>query len=120
MSARRQRPEQSNSAQRVCAYPCARAPNLFAFHPSDGGWRSKTEARVFAGLGVQPGTPDLIIIYAGRTYGLELKADGGRLSDTQRDSTRPWRGRRDRRVADGLDEAIAWLEQHDLLRGRAT
>jgi len=31
---------------------------------------------VFKGLGVKAGVPDLILIHDGRTYGLELKADG--------------------------------------------
>jgi hypothetical protein len=34
-------------------------------------------------LGVRSGTPDLIIIKAGRAYGLELKAPGGTLTPSQ-------------------------------------
>jgi hypothetical protein len=37
------------------------------------------EARIFGGQGVVAGIPDVIIVHEGKTYGLELKAAGGRL-----------------------------------------
>ena len=95
--------------------------DVYWFHVGNGGWRSPAEARVFAGLGVRPGVPDLILIRAGTTYGLELKADnGGRLSDAQRDAHEAMRrAGAIVHTAIGLDDAIGWLEQHSLLRGRA-
>jgi hypothetical protein len=95
--------------------------DAYWFHVGNGGWRSPAEARVFAGLGVRPGVPDLILIRAGTTYGLELKADnGGRLSDAQRDAQEAMRlAGAIVHTAVGLDDAIGWLEQHSLLRGRA-
>ena len=44
------------------------------------------------GLGVRAGVPDVIAIKDGRTYALELKAEGGRLSEAQeRAFARCWR-----------------------------
>jgi hypothetical protein len=96
-------------------------PNLFWCHVPNGGWRSPIEAKIFRGLGVKAGVPDLILVKAGQVYGLEIKTERGRLSNTQRDTIEAMRaagaivG-----VAHGIDEAIAWLERHDLLRGRAS
>jgi hypothetical protein len=95
------------------------APGVFCFHPPNGGWRSKTEAAIFKGAGVVAGVPDVIVIKAGRVYGLELKAESGRLSNTQRDTLAAMTiagaicG-----VSFGLDQALRWLESHALLRGR--
>jgi hypothetical protein len=59
------------------------APNLFAFHPANGGWRSRIEARILKGLGVRAGVPDVIAVKDGCTYALELKPPGGRLTQAQ-------------------------------------
>jgi hypothetical protein len=58
-------------------------PNLFWMHIPNGGWRSPTEAMVLKGLGVTPGAPDIFLVHAGKTFGLELKTEGGRLSPAQ-------------------------------------
>jgi hypothetical protein len=69
---------------------------------------------------VKPGVPDLLLLLAGRLYLLELKALRGRLSDDQIETQEKLRqagavvGN-----AVGLDQAIAWLEDHGLLRGKA-
>jgi len=97
------------------------APGLFAFHPANGGYRSRTEAAIFAGLGVVPGVPDLILIHDGQTYGLELKADRGRLSPAQTEChARLEAAGAIVAVARGLDAAIAQLEEWGLLRGMMT
>src|SRR5262245_58472225 len=59
------------------------APNVFAFHPANGGFRRPTEAAIMKGLGVVPGVPDVIAIHQGRCYAMELKAEGGRATDKQ-------------------------------------
>jgi hypothetical protein len=53
------------------------APAMFAFHPANGGWRSRVEAAILKGVGVRAGVPDIIAIKGGRCYALELKASGG-------------------------------------------
>jgi len=70
------RPEQLLQ-RAVCEHLNTRAvPRCYWFHVGNGGWRSPIEAKAFKGLGVKAGVPDLILIHDGRTYGLELKADG--------------------------------------------
>lgn len=59
------------------------ADDVFAFHVPNGGGRSAIEAAILKGLGVRGGVPDVIAIKGGRTYGLELKVPGGRVSDVQ-------------------------------------
>jgi hypothetical protein len=61
---------------------CAR-PGVFAFHVPLGGYRSPVEAAVFKGIGTRAGIPDVIILFEGVCYALELKAESGRVSDVQ-------------------------------------
>ena len=54
-------------------------PGVFFFAVPNGGKRNVIEASHLKDQGVRPGVPDLILIHDGRTYGLELKADRGRV-----------------------------------------
>ena len=38
------------------------ASTVFAFHPANGGWRSRVEAAILKGMGVRAGVPDIIAI----------------------------------------------------------
>jgi hypothetical protein len=97
------------------------APGVFAFHPANGGWRTRTEAAILKSLGVVAGTPDVIAIRDGRAYALELKVKDGRLSPAQRWAHAALRqAGAEVAVATGLDEALAWLEQCGMLRGRVS
>jgi hypothetical protein len=71
-------------------------------------------------MGVVAGVPDIILINAGRVFGLELKAAGGHSSTAQRE-TMPAMERAGATVARAqrLDAALAQLEVWGLLRGRA-
>jgi hypothetical protein len=84
---------------------------LFAFHVPNGGWRTRTEGAILKGAGVVAGVPDIILINAGRTYALELKADGRKLSTAQRETMAAME-RAGATVAHavGLDAALAQLE----------
>jgi VRR-NUC domain len=94
------------------------ASDVFAFHPANGGWRSRIEAAILKGLGVRSGVPDVIAIKAGRAYALELKAPGGQITATQRAAHAALRAAGAAvAVADGLDAAIEQLERWELLRG---
>jgi hypothetical protein len=87
----------------------------------NGGYRSVIEARIMKGLGVVPGIPDIFLLYRSRLHGLELKAEGGRLSPAQvsaHDKLREAGAIIE--VATGIDEAIDTLERWDMLRGRMT
>lgn len=57
--------------------------NAFAFAVPNGGSRHVVEATNLKRQGVVAGIPDLILVYAGKAFGLELKAKNGRISDSQ-------------------------------------
>jgi hypothetical protein len=117
---RRRRPEQALQRAVFVHLRQRGALGVFAFHPANGGYRTAIEAAIFKSLGVVPGTPDVIAVKDGRTYALELKAAGGKLSDAQRTTLETMHaagaivG-----VATGIDEALQWLEGQGLLRGKA-
>lgn len=97
------------------------APGVFAFHVPNGGYRKPREAAILKGLGVTPGVPDIIIVFRGHAYGLELKAPGGRPTEKQllamaaMDEAGGFVC-----IAEGLDRALAVLEGWGILRGRTT
>jgi hypothetical protein len=93
---------------------------VYAFHVPNGGLRPKSEARVFASIGVRRGVPDVIAIHRGQVFALEIKTENGRATDAQ------WQAIEDLRAAGahavivyGLDRALAQLEAWGLLRGKA-
>ena len=95
------------------------AINLFAFHPANGGWRSKTEGAILKSMGVVAGTPDLFAVHQGRCYAMEIKAEGGRATEAQFATIAALeKAGAYTCVAEGLDRALAVLEQWGLLRGR--
>jgi hypothetical protein len=95
------------------------APGVFAFHPANGGFRRLVEAKILQGLGVTSGVPDVIAIKEGRAYALELKAEGGRLSEAQQQVLIRLRAAGAMAThAHGLDQALRILEGWQLLRGR--
>jgi hypothetical protein len=58
-------------------------PDLWWCHYPSGGRRSRLTGAVLKGMGTKAGVPDLLIVKNGRLFGLELKADRGRLSAAQ-------------------------------------
>ena len=96
-------------------------PNLFAFHPANGGFRRPMEARILKGQGVRAGVPDVILIHAGRTYGLEIKAEGGRPTQAQLAALEAMKAAGATvAITEGLDRTIEQLEQWQLLRGHTS
>jgi hypothetical protein len=96
------------------------APGVFAFHPANGGWRSRIEAAILKGLGVRAGVPDVFAVKDGRTYALEIKRLGGRLTAAQNAAHAALRAAgAEVAVAYGIDAAIAVCEGWGLLRGHA-
>ena len=97
------------------------APNVFAFHPANGGYRKPVEAAIMKGLGVVAGVPDVIAIHNGRCFALELKAEGGRATDKQLETIAALReAGAFTAIAEGLDRALALLKAWGLLRERAS
>jgi hypothetical protein len=116
-SRRRQQLNEQSLQRSVIQHLRWRAPRdvWFAHYPG-GGWRSRTEAAIFKGLGVKAGTPDLIVIRGGRTFALELKAPGGRLSPTQIACHGDMRrAGATVAVATGIDQALALLSEWNIL-----
>ena len=96
-------------------------PGILAWHTPNGGYRSKIEARIFSGLGVMPGLPDVFILKNGCLHGLELKSPGGgRLTAAQIECHARLEAAGCKvAVAVGIDEALAQLETWNLVRGVA-
>lgn len=82
---------------------------LYMAIPNEGSRSPKTGARMKA-MGMLPGAPDLLFIIDGKAHGLELKADKGRQSDTQRLVERAWEAAGGvYALAKGMDEALTVL-----------
>jgi hypothetical protein len=118
---RRARPEQIVHKSVVAHLKARGVPGLVYLHPANGGARSAVEGAILKSMGVVPGAPDLLLFHGGRSYAIELKADSGRVSESQADMLR----RLDQAgvttaIAVGLDAAIRQLEDWSLLRGRAS
>jgi hypothetical protein len=89
----------------------------FAFHCPDGGARTGIEGAILKGLGVVAGVPDIMVIYNGHTYVLELKAAGGQLSSSQQHVHERLRAAgAEVAVVAGLNAALRQLETWKLLR----
>ena len=115
----RRRSPEATIQRAIFAHLRARgAPGLFAFHPANGGYRKPVEAAIMKGLGIVAGTPDVIAIHQGRCYALELKAEGGRPTETQLATIAALEAAGAfTSVAEGLDRALACLEAWGLLKG---
>jgi hypothetical protein len=114
----RRRPEQDLQKALADHLRARAALGTYWFHPANGGARTAIEGAILKACGVRAGTPDLICIKDGRTYGLELKAEGGRVSLSQQVAHEEMRAAgAEVATATGIDEAIKQLEGWGLLRG---
>jgi hypothetical protein len=119
--AHRRQPEAVIQRTIVQHYRQRAIPGVFMFAVPNGGLRSKTEAAIMRGTGTVAGVPDLVWVKDAAIYALEIKSATGRLTPAQCDCHERLRaagaivG-----VARGIDEALAWLEGHHLLRGRVS
>jgi hypothetical protein len=59
-----------------------RAPTIWTTIGHGGGGRVR--GGILKGRGVQPGWPDILVVHAGRAYGIELKAKKGSQSPEQK------------------------------------
>ena len=117
---RRQRPEQIVHKAVVAHLRARGVSGLIFLHPANGGARSAIEGAIFKSLGVVPGAPDLLLWQGGKSFALELKADAGRVSESQTDMlAKLEQAGVCIAVARGIDEAVALLEGWQLLKGKA-
>jgi hypothetical protein len=85
--------------------------DVFFTHFPMGGGGSEHGARLNS-MGAVAGFPDLLFIYQGRAYGLELKSKGGELSANQRFTfARLWDCGMKIEVARSEPEALARLRE---------
>ena len=124
MSGVRRRPRRPEDAIQRAVFQHLRAraaPNVFAFHVGNGGYRRPIEAKILHGLGVVSGVPDVIAIKDGRCYALEIKAEGGRLSENQERVLIKLRECGAMAThCHGLDQCLRLLEAWGILRGAAS
>jgi len=93
------------------------APDVYAFHPANGGYRSKVTASILKACGVRAGVPDIVAVKDGKTFALELKTDSGRLSEAQQRAHEALRrAGASVAVAFGLDQALTQLKKWGILR----
>lgn len=78
------RREQSLQIAVVQLLKLALPDSAFYFAVRNEGRRSKVEGRTAKLMGLRPGMPDLIILWQGKTFAIELKEGRGVLSRTQR------------------------------------
>jgi hypothetical protein len=111
------RPEQQYQRAVIQHIAWRARPGVFAFHVPTGGWRSRVESAILKAIGTVAGVPDIICIFQGRVYALELKAERGRVTDVQRVVHERLREAGAHvAVAHGIDQALAQLEAWNLLR----
>lgn len=111
------RPEQVLHKAVVAHLKIRSEPNVFFWHTPNGGKRGIIEATIFKSLGVVAGVPDLVLLRNGECFGLELKADRGKLTPSQHlvHAAMQEAGAKTA-VARSLDEALITLECWGLLR----
>lgn len=121
MSKPRRRDEDQIQAAVVLHLTMRALPGVVFFAVPNGGVRSKTEAARMKATGTKPGVPDLVIVREGRFYGLELKAEKGRVSEAQGEMIAALEAAGARcAVAFGLDDALTALERWGLIRPSAS
>jgi hypothetical protein len=95
-------------------------PDVLWLHPANGERRDPITGAKLKRLGVLAGAADLLLWHQGNAFALELKAPGGRLSESQLEFLARFNDAGGHSaVAEGIDRAIAVLESWNLLRGRA-
>jgi hypothetical protein len=120
MTGARMKREEQTIHRTIVQHLTVRAtPGVVWWHSPNGGWRSPVEAAIFKSLGVRAGVADLILLHDGQFFALELKAPGGRLTESQAaflDDVESAGGIV--ACAEGLDAALRRLERWGLLKGR--
>jgi hypothetical protein len=116
---RRRHPEQETQIALFQHLRARGQPGLIAFHPPNGGARTAVEGAILKSIGVVSGAPDVLMWYAGRSFAMELKADGGKLTETQREMLDGLaKAGVQTAVCHGIDEALGQLQAWNLLIGR--
>lgn len=102
----------------VVAHVAVRAlPGVVYWHTPNGEARGAGLGGKLKALGTRAGMPDLMLLCCGGLYALELKRDGGRLTDHQRRTLSDLEAAGAvTAVAYGVDDALGRLTSWGLLR----
>jgi hypothetical protein len=117
---RRQQPEAAVQKAIVAHLKARAAKGLFWFAIPNGGARSPVEAAIMKSTGTRAGVPDLGLVFEGRPYFLEVKADEhARATEHQlkamADITEAGGAAG---IGYGLNQCLRILEDWGLLKGR--
>jgi hypothetical protein len=114
-SRKQRRPEQAIQKNLVDSLPFILPRDAFLFAVPNGGKGSPIERAIFRGQGVVAGVTDLIVLWAGRAFGLEVKGPKGYLSEKQAAVHDRMRGAGvPVAVVKSLPEAVAFLRQNQI------
>lgn len=92
-------------------------PGVVWWHTPNGEARNAAIGGKLRGLGTRRGMPDLLFLRSGRLYALELKREGGKVSDAQRTMLMDMEAAGAVvAVSYGLDDALNRLEVWGVLR----
>jgi hypothetical protein len=92
-------------------------PDVVWIHPANGEARDKITGAKLKRMGVLPGASDLLLWHQGNSFALELKAPGGRPTETQLDFLARFNEAGGHSAwADDIDRALACLDAWGLLR----
>jgi ParB-like chromosome segregation protein Spo0J len=117
----RQRPEAQIQRALVEHLRLRAKPTVLWLHVPNGGRRDKITGMQLKRLGTLAGASDLLLWHQGNSFALELKAQGGRLSESQLEFLARFNDAGgDTAVAEGIARALECLEGWGLLRGRAS
>ena len=110
--------KEANIQRAVCEYLRLQVrPGVFWTHVPNGGKRDARTGAMLKRQGVRPGVPDIYLLYAGRSFFIELKSDNGRLSSAQYQCLREIDDAGGYYcVAYGLDEALDALKVWGLVQ----
>ena len=123
----------SISRERRCRFPEAQLhaavvahlrlrakPDVLWLHVPNGERRDKITGAKLKRMGALPGASDLLLWHRGYSFALELKSDGGRLSDAQLEFLARFSDAEGHTaVAETIDRALACMEAWGLLFGRS-
>jgi hypothetical protein len=117
----RRRSSETQIHRALCNHLRLRAkPDVLWLHVPNGEKRNKITGAKLKRLGVLPGAADLLLWHKGYSFALELKAPGGRLSESQLEFMARFNDAGGHSAwADSIDHALAVLEAWDLLIGRS-
>lgn len=95
-------------------------PDAIYWHTPNDARRSYKNASRLKSMGMRAGVSDIIAVHRGEIFGLELKADNGKPTESQLEFLDDLRRAGGHGVvAEGLDEALACLRAWNILRSAA-